>query len=147
MEIKTKILDLRKKLNDHNYNYYVLNDPIVSDSEYDVLLRTLQDIEEQYPGLVTEDSPTQRVGASPIDAFESINHRVPMLSLENAMDSDELISYYNRTKKGSGNVSDIDFIAEPKLDGIGVELVYENGKLKSDSQEAMASKVKILHKI
>ena len=130
MEIKTKILDLRKKLNDHNYNYYVLNDPIISDSEYDVLLRTLQDIEEQYPGLVTEDSPTQRVGASPIDAFESINHRVPMLSLENAMDSDELISYYNRTKKGLRNVSDIDFIAEPKLDGIGVELVYENGKLK-----------------
>jgi len=130
MEINIKILDLRKKLNDHNYNYYVLNDPIISDSEYDVLLRTLQDIEEQYPGLVTEDSPTQRVGASPIDAFESINHRVPMLSLENAMDSDELISYYNRTKKGLRNVSDIDFIAEPKLDGIGVELVYENGKLK-----------------
>ena len=130
MEIKTKILDLRKKLNDHNYNYYVLNDPIISDSEYDVLLRTLQNLERQYPELVTADSPTQRVGASPIDAFESIDHRVPMLSLENAMDSDELISYYNRTKKGLGDVSDIDFIAEPKLDGIGVELVYENGKLK-----------------
>ena len=130
MEINIKILDLRKKLNDHNYNYYVLNDPIISDSEYDVLLRTLQDIEEQYPELVTEDSPTQRVGASPIDAFESIDHRVPMLSLENAMDSDELISYYNRTKKGLANVSDVDFIAEPKLDGIGVELVYKNGKLK-----------------
>ena len=130
MEIKTKILDLRKKLNDHNYNYYVLNDPIISDSEYDLLLRTLQNLERQYPELITADSPTQRVGASPIDAFESIDHRVPMLSLENAMDSDELISYYNRTKKGLGDVSDIDFIAEPKLDGIGVELVYENGKLK-----------------
>jgi DNA ligase (NAD+) len=130
MEIKTKILDLRKKLNDHNYNYYALNDPIISDSEYDVLLRTLQNLERQYPELITADSPTQRVGASPIDAFESIDHRVPMLSLENAMDSDELISYYNRTKKGLGDVSDIDFIAEPKLDGIGVELVYENGKLK-----------------
>ncbi|MEC9437415.1 MAG: NAD-dependent DNA ligase LigA [Candidatus Neomarinimicrobiota bacterium] len=130
MEIKTKILDLRKKLNDHNYNYYVLNDPIISDSEYDVLLRTLQNLERQYPELITADSPTQRVGASPIDAFESIDHRVPMLSLENAMDSDELISYYNRTKKGLGDVSDIDFIAEPKLDGIGVEIVYENGKLK-----------------
>jgi len=130
MEIKTKILDLRKKLNDHNYNYYVLNDPIISDSEYDVLLRTLQNLERQYPELIKADSPTQRVGASPIDAFESIDHRVPMLSLENAMDSDELISYYNRTKKGLGDVSDIDFIAEPKLDGIGVELVYENGKLK-----------------
>ena len=130
MEIKTKILDLRKKLNDHNYNYYVLNDPIISDSEYDVLLRTLQNLERQYPELITADSPTQRVGASPIDAFESIDHRVPMLSLENAMDSDELISYYNRTKKGLGDVSDINFIAEPKLDGIGVELVYENGKLK-----------------
>jgi len=93
-------------------------------------LRTLQNLERQYPELITADSPTQRVGASPIDAFESIDHRVPMLSLENAMDSDELISYYNRTKKGLGDVSDIDFIAEPKLDGIGVELVYENGKLK-----------------
>ena len=130
MEIETKIQDLRKKLNDHNYHYYVLNDPIISDSEYDELLRLLQDIEQKNPNLVTDDSPTQRVGAPPLDSFESLEHRIPMLSLENAMDSEELISYYNRTKKGLGIDTDIDFIAEPKLDGIGVELIYEEGHLK-----------------
>ena len=130
MEIETKIQDLRKKLNDHNYHYYVLNDPIISDSEYDELLRLLQDIEQKNPNLVTDDSPTQRVGAPPLDSFESVEHRIPMLSLENAMDSDELISYYNRTKKGLDIDADIDFIAEPKLDGIGVELIYEEGHLK-----------------
>ena len=75
MEIETKIQDLRKKLNDHNYHYYVLNDPIISDSEYDELLRLLQDIEQKNPNLVTDDSPTQRVGAPPLDSFESLEHR------------------------------------------------------------------------
>jgi DNA ligase (NAD+) len=93
MDIETKIQDLRKKLNDHNYHYYVLNDPIISDSEYDELLRLLQDIEQKNPNLVTDDSPTQRVGAPPLDSFESVEHRIPMLSLENAMDSDELIFF------------------------------------------------------
>ena len=130
MEIENKIQDLRKKLNDHNYHYYVLSDPIISDSEYDELLRLLQDIEQKNPNLVTDDSPTQRVGAPPLDSFESLEHRIPMLSLENAMDSEELISYYNRTKKGLDIDTDIDFIAEPKLDGIGVELIYEEGHLK-----------------
>ena len=130
MEDKNRIEALRKKIDDHNYHYYVLNNPIISDQEYDSLLRNLQTLENKYPEQITPDSPTQRVGAAPLDAFNSINHSVPMLSLENAMDSEELIGYYERTKRGLKTESSIDFIAEPKLDGIGVELIYENGLFK-----------------
>ena len=130
MEDKNRIEALRKKIDDHNYHYYVLNNPIISDQEYDSLLRNLQTLENKYPEQITPDSPTQRVGAAPLDAFNSINHSVPMLSLENAMDSEELIGYYERTKRGLKTESNIDFIAEPKLDGIGVELIYENGLFK-----------------
>ena len=127
MEEKNKINALRKKIDDHNYHYYVLDNPIISDYEYDNLLRNLQDLEEKNPELITPDSPTQRVGAKPLDAFDSIDHSIPMLSLENAMDADELTGYYNRTKRGLKTDHNIEFVAEPKLDGIGVELVYEDG--------------------
>jgi len=130
MQDKDKINSLRKKIDDHNYHYYVLDNPIISDFEYDSLLRNLQSLEKENPELITPDSPTQRVGAAPLDAFDSIEHSIPMLSLENAMDSEELMNYYNRTKRGLKIEQDIDFIAEPKLDGIGVELVYENGLFK-----------------
>jgi len=130
MQDKDKINSLRKKIDDHNYYYYVLDNPIISDFEYDNLLRNLQSLEKENPELITPDSPTQRVGAAPLDAFDSIEHSIPMLSLENAMDSEELMNYYNRTKRGLKIEQDIDFIAEPKLDGIGVELVYENGLFK-----------------
>jgi len=130
MKDKDKINSLRKKIDDHNYHYYVLDNPIISDFEYDNLLRNLQSLEKENPELITPDSPTQRVGAAPLDAFDSIEHSIPMLSLENAMDSEELMNYYNRTKRGLKIEQDIDFIAEPKLDGIGVELVYENGLFK-----------------
>ena len=124
---KDSISELRKQINNHNYQYYILDNPIISDYEYDNLMRKLQDLEKKYPDLITQDSPTQRVGASPLDAFDSVNHSIPMLSLENAMNSEELFQYYERTKRGLQTDLDIDFIAEPKLDGIGVELVYENG--------------------
>jgi DNA ligase (NAD+) len=124
---KTSINDLIKQINDHNYQYYVLDNPIISDYEYDSLMRELQSLEKKYPDLITPNSPTQRVGAAPLSAFDSINHSIPMLSLENAMNSEELTKYYERTKRGLDTGLDIDFIAEPKLDGIGVELVYENG--------------------
>ena len=124
---KDSISELRKQINNHNYQYYVLDNPIISDYEYDNLMRKLQDLEKKYPDLITQDSPTQRVGASPLDAFDSVDHSIPMLSLENAMNSEELFQYYERTKRGLQTDLDIDFIAEPKLDGIGVELVYENG--------------------
>ena len=124
---KDSINELRKQINNHNYQYYILDNPIISDYEYDNLMRELQDLEKKYPDLITQDSPTQRVGASPLDAFDSVDHSIPMLSLENAMNSEELFQYYERTKRGLQTDLDIDFIAEPKLDGIGVELVYENG--------------------
>ena len=126
---KDSISELRKQINNHNYQYYILDNPIISDYEYDSLMRELQDLEKKYPDLITQDSPTQRVGASPLDAFDSVDHSIPMLSLENAMNSEELFQYYERTKRGLQTDLDIDFIAEPKLDGIGVELVYENGLL------------------
>ena len=126
---KDSISELRKQINNHNYQYYILDNPIISDYEYDNLMRELQDLEKKYPDLITQDSPTQRVGASPLDAFDSVDHSIPMLSLENAMNSEELFQYYERTKRGLQTDLDIDFIAEPKLDGIGVELVYENGLL------------------
>ena len=124
---KNSINELRKQIDNHNYQYYVLDNPIISDYEYDNLMRKLQDLEKKYPDLITPDSPTQRVGAAPLNAFDSVDHSIPMLSLENAMNSEELLQYYERTKRGLQTDLDIDFIAEPKLDGIGVELVYENG--------------------
>ena len=107
----------------------MLDNPIISDIEYDTLLRELDTLETKRPDLITTDSPTQRVGAAPLEAFTSVEHSIPMLSLENAMNSDELIAYYDRTKKGLGEIGDIQFVAEPKLDGIGVELIYQDGAL------------------
>ena len=144
---KDSISELRKQINNHNYQYYILDNPIISDYEYDNLMRKLQDLEKKYPDLITQDSPTQRVGASPLDAFDSVDHSIPMLSLENAMNSEELFQYYERTKRGLQTDLDIDFIAEPKLDGIGVELVYENGLFTYGLPAAMESRVKILLKI
>ena len=121
------VQSLRDKINDHNYRYYVLNDPLISDSEYDQLFRELENLEQKSPELVTQDSPTQRVGTTPLKSFGTIQHSIPMLSLENAMDEDELRSFYERLQKGLNNKNKISIIAEPKLDGLGVELVYENG--------------------
>ena len=128
-DIENRIIELRGTINDHNYNYYVLDNPIISDIEYDTLLRELDTLETKRPDLITTDSPTQRVGAAPLATFTSVEHSIPMLSLENAMNSDELIAYYDRTKKGLGEIGDIQFVAEPKLDGIGVELIYQDGLL------------------
>ena len=128
-DIENRIIELRGTINDHNYNYYVLDNPIISDIEYDTLLRELDTLETKRPDLITTDSPTQRVGAAPLATFTSVEHSIPMLSLENAMNSDELIAYYDRTKKGLGEIGDIQFVAEPKLDGIGVELIYQDGSL------------------
>ena len=123
----SKVQSLRDKINDHNYRYYVLNDPLISDSEYDQLFRELENLEQKSPELVTQDSPTQRVGITPLKSFGTIQHSIPMLSLENAMDENELRSFYERLQKGLSNNDKISIIAEPKLDGLGVELVYENG--------------------
>jgi len=127
IDIASKVKSLRDKINDHNYRYYVLNDPFISDGEYDQLFRELESLEQKNPELITNDSPTQRVGASALESFGTIQHKIPMLSLDNAMDKTELRAFHERLKKGLSTENNISIIAEPKLDGLGVELVYENG--------------------
>lgn len=118
---------LRRELDRHNYLYYVLDRPEVSDAEYDRLMRELEALEQRFPDLVSPDSPTQRVGAAPLDAFGTVTHTIPMLSLKNAMNEEEARAFDQRSKKSLGAVKDIEYVAEPKLDGLAVELVYENG--------------------
>ena len=127
VDVRKKVETLRKQLDHHNYRYYVLDDPEVADREYDTLLRELQKLEQNHPELVTHDSPTQRVGARPLEAFGSVDHRLPMLSLENAMSDEELIAFDERVKKGLDVDKSIEYVAELKMDGLAVELVYENG--------------------
>ena len=128
-----RIKELRQKIRDANYNYYVLNNPTISDAEYDRLMRELQDLEEKHPELKTSDSPTQRVGAEPLDEFGTVEHRVPLLSLSNAMGEEELKDFVDRVERNLDNLDKLEFIAEPKIDGLAVELVYENGRLTTGS--------------
>ena len=133
MDLKNKLEQLRDQLNQYNYQYYVLDDPTVPDSEYDRLFKELKELEELYPEYLTEDSPTQRVGAIPLAAFDQIEHKVPMLSLDNAFSSDELSSFYKRISKLLTNQGftgeSIELTVEPKLDGVAVSLFYRSGKL------------------
>lgn len=126
MNPEKRIAELRGILEDHNYRYYVMDDPTISDGEYDTILRDLQSLERENPNLVTSDSPTQRVGSHPVSKFGTIKHRIPMLSLANAMNEAELVAFDERMQKGLDQES-VTYMAEPKLDGLGVELVYENG--------------------
>ncbi|MGA7802428.1 MAG: NAD-dependent DNA ligase LigA [Gammaproteobacteria bacterium] len=119
---------LREQISHHNYRYYVLAAPEISDAAYDRLLRELQDIESQFPELVTSDSPTQRVGAAPAEGFGEVRHEVPMLSLSNAFSDQELADFDRRVREGL-DVHHVDYTAEPKLDGLAVSLLYEDGEL------------------
>jgi len=124
--VKERIEELRRILNEANYNYYVLDNPTISDAEYDRLLRELQELEEKYPEYITPDSPTQRIGAKPLEEFKTVTHRIPMLSLDNAMDENEIREFIERIKRNLSG-EDVSFVCEPKIDGVAVELVYENG--------------------
>jgi len=121
--------ELRELINGHNHRYYVLDDPEVSDAEYDRLMRELEEIESTHPELVTPDSPTQRIGAAPAEEFPTVAHAVPMLSLNNAMDEGEIRSWHEGLVRQLGEGAHIELAAEPKLDGLAVELVYERGLL------------------
>ena len=122
-----RITKLREQLNRHSYLYYVLDSPEIPDSEYDRLYRELQQLEQKYPELITADSPTQRIGEQPLDAFTQITHRIPMLSLDNVFSEDELEAFFKRIHDRLEFNDELDFNAEPKLDGLAVSLVYENG--------------------
>ena len=126
--IKKKVEKLREEIEYHNYLYYVLDQPEISDAQYDRLMRELEKLEEQYPELRSPNSPTQRVGAPPLEAFEIVRHTLPMLSLANAFDETEARDFDKRVKKFLGSSADITYVAEPKLDGLAVELVYERGQ-------------------
>ena len=119
---------LRKTIHYHNYRYYVLDDPEVSDAAYDRLMRELEEIEKRYPETVTPESPTQRVGAAPLKTFKTVRHSLPMLSLSNCFTMEEVKEFDNRIKRFLKITGDVEYIAEAKLDGVAVELVYEKGK-------------------
>jgi DNA ligase (NAD+) len=126
--LKQEAEKLQKELTDHSFRYHVLDDPVISDYEYDRMLARLNEIETQYPELSTMDSPTKRVGAPPLDAFESAAHSIPMLSLDNAFEDNDVLEFHGRNIKNLG-IEDISYTIEPKLDGVAVELTYENGLL------------------
>jgi DNA ligase (NAD+) len=126
--IRKKAERLREEIEYHNYRYYILDQPEISDTEYDRLMKELERLEEQYPELRSPNSPTQRVGAPPLEAFEIVRHTIPMLSLANAFDESEARDFDKRVKKFLGTSADIEYVAEPKFDGLAVELVYERGQ-------------------
>jgi len=122
-----RIRELRDELHYHNYRYYIEDDPVISDAEYDRKLRELQGLEGEFPDLQSPDSPTQRVGAPPLDEFNTVTHRQQMLSLANAQNTEEIREFDERVKRALGTTENIEYVCEPKLDGLAVELVYEDG--------------------
>lgn len=129
-EIKEQLSALKEKIRQYDYHYYVLDDPLVPDAEYDRCFRALQSLETDYPELLTPDSPTQRVGGTPADAFTAVTHKQPMLSLSNVFTEDELKAFVKRvTDKLDEPNQQLVFTCEPKLDGLAVNLTYEHGVL------------------
>jgi len=128
-DVQDRIADLRDEIDRHNYRYYVLDEPSIPDAEYDRLLRELQALEARHPGLITPDSPTQRVGGAPLSAFGEVVHKVPMLSLDNAFSEEELTAWDNRVRDRLGDTAEVAYAAEPKLDGLAISLRYEGGRL------------------
>jgi DNA ligase (NAD+) len=132
-QIIKKADDLRKALHRHNYRYYVLDDPEISDAEYDRMMQELKLLEEDHPQLASPDSPTARVGASPLEKFESVAHTIPMLSLDNGFNDEDILEFDRRVRRNLDTRDEILYTAEPKMDGVAVELIYENGKLVTAS--------------
>ncbi|MBM4300158.1 MAG: NAD-dependent DNA ligase LigA [Deltaproteobacteria bacterium] len=152
-QVVSRVAELREQLNYHNYRYYVLDDPVISDAEFDRLMAELTRLEEDY-GLASPDSPTQRVGAQPLDKFETVLHRQPMLSLENAFSEAEAREFDDRLKRFLRITEEFPYVLEPKMDGCAVELVYENGRLTTGSTrgdgyrgENVTQNLKTIHSI
>jgi len=128
-QLEIEAESLREQINHHNYRYYVLDDPEITDAEYDRLMRRLEELEQAHPEIRNPDSPTQRVGAAPNQEFGVVRHRRMMLSLGNAMSAEEMLEFDRRIKRFLRSDSEIEYVAEVKLDGLAVELVYEEGHL------------------
>ncbi|EMI7064601.1 MULTISPECIES: NAD-dependent DNA ligase LigA [Providencia] len=129
MTTKQEIDELKKQLRHHEYQYHVLDAPEIPDVEYDKLMQRLKEIEAQHPELVTSDSPTQRVGAAPLAAFDTVRHEIPMLSLDNVFDEESYLAFDKRVRDRLKNHQELTFCCELKLDGLAVSLLYENGEL------------------
>jgi len=131
-EARKRVEFLRREIEQHNYRYHVLDQPEVSDAEFDELLRELQQLEDKYPQLQDPDSPTRRVGGEPLAAFETLEHKVPMLGLDNAFSEEDLVDFADRVKRLSG-LKQVDYFCELKIDGLAVSLQYEDGLFKRGS--------------
>jgi len=121
--------ELRRSIEHHNYRYHVLDDPEIPDAEFDRLLIELRELEARHPELVTADSPTQRVGGAPSDEFQEVRHRVPMLSIDNAFSQEDVLAFDRRIRERLGSTAELDYSAEPKLDGLAISVTWENGHL------------------
>ena len=129
-EAQKRILELRERIDEANRQYYVLDQPEITDAEYDAMFRELVELETQFPELVTPDSPTQRVGGPPSDAFAKVTHRTPMLSLANAFEREEVREFDKRVRRALGNTK-VEYVTELKIDGLAMSLLYENGAYKT----------------
>jgi DNA ligase (NAD+) len=132
-EIQQELEALKKKISYHNQRYYILDNPEISDAEYDRLFQRLLEIEKKHPNLLTPDSPSQKVGSKPQESFSQVSHRRPMLSLENGFDEKDIRDFDARVRKLLKDKYLCNYIVEPKMDGLAVEIVYENGRLVSAS--------------
>jgi len=130
-QIIQKVDDLRKALHRHNFRYYVLDDPEISDAEYDRMMQELKQLEADYPQLASPDSPTARVGAPPLEKFETAAHTIPMLSLDNGFSDEDILEFDRRVRRNLNTRDEVLYTAEPKMDGLAVELIYENGRLEA----------------
>ncbi|MHC4286542.1 MAG: DNA ligase LigA-related protein, partial [Planctomycetota bacterium] len=126
--MKKRIDQLRSDIREHDYLYYVLNQPKISDSQYDKLFTELKELEQANPSFITPDSPTQRVSERPLEDFTSVRHSVPMLSMDNTYNAEELRAFDERVRKQLGS-EDYDYVVELKIDGLAISLRYENGEL------------------
>jgi len=126
-DVMKRIEFLREEINRNNYLYYILDAPEISDAEYDRLMRELEKLEKDFPEFVTSDSPTQRVGAPPLEEFGTFKHNIPMISLQNAFSDDEALEFDAKVKRVLHTTHDIEYVAEPKIDGLAIELIYDKG--------------------
>jgi DNA ligase (NAD+) len=125
-----RIRELREAIRHHEERYYIHNDPEISDEEFDRLLHELERLEAENPDLITADSPTQRVAGRPVEGFPTVEHLVPMLSLDNAYSREELLAFDERVRKGAGlGAEPVAYVAELKIDGLSLALTFEHGKL------------------
>ena len=135
MDVRAQVEQLRRQLNEHNYNYYVLDAPTIPDYEYDRMLRQLEELEAAHPELITPDSPTQRVGGQALEVFQQVVHQVPLQSLQDVFSPEELEEFDRRVRESA---EEVEYLVEPKVDGLSVALEYQDGVSFGVPPEGMA---------